>query len=134
MKIEHAKYFLPFIQAIAEGKTVEYRVKDSSSKFIPLLPIADWFTDDDFEVREFRIKPELKWRPWRAEEVPLGCWLKMKEGVGDEAFALVVVLNHGVYLGLGGIPPHQHSFARLLKEKLHSTDHGKTWNPCGVLE
>jgi hypothetical protein len=59
---EDAKRIQPLVEAIAEGKTVEYRLRDSVS----------WNdkTVLGFDLRncEYRIKPEPKYRPYTREE------------------------------------------------------------------
>ena len=66
-----AKVFLPIIQAFAEGKTIESRcIKGDTSLW---YDDKDPSFDDDFE---YRIKPELKCRPFKnAEE----CWAEMQK-------------------------------------------------------
>lgn len=68
MNREQAKELLPIIQAFAEGKTIEYHSKDNwveQENF--------WFMDN---VRNYRIKPEPKYRPFaNAEE----CWEEMQK-------------------------------------------------------
>lgn len=71
MTREETKKLLPIIQAYAEGKAIESRcIKGDKSL---------WYDDndpsfgDDFE---YRIKPELKFHPFKnAEE----CWTEMKK-------------------------------------------------------
>lgn len=66
MNRQQAKDFLPIIQAFAEGKTVEYLSNDN------------WVKQETFcfidNVRNYRIKPEPKYLPFKnAEE----CWQEM---------------------------------------------------------
>lgn len=68
MNRQQAKDFLPIIQAFAEGKTVEYLSNDN------------WVKQETFcfidNVRNYRIKPEPKYRPFKnAEE----CWQEMQK-------------------------------------------------------
>ena len=58
---EDAKKILPFVQAIAEGKTVEQRL--SSGGWFVKQRAGSWSSDS-----EYRIKPEKKWRPYTREE------------------------------------------------------------------
>lgn len=68
MNRQQAKDLLPIIQAFAEGKTVEYYSNDN------------WIEDKNFnfidKAQNYRIKPELKYRPFKdAEE----CWQEMQK-------------------------------------------------------
>ncbi len=96
MNRSQAKGMLPFIQALAEGKPIQ--LKDR---------IGNWMDVDFINVElcnpnVYRIKPELKYRPFaNAEECwaemqkhqPFG-WIKCKEGY----FNIVYVNDY--YVGL----------------------------------
>ena len=71
MNRNQAKELLPIIQAYAEGKAIESRcIKGDTSLW---YDDKDPSFDDDFE---YRIKPELKYRPFKdAEE----CWQEMQK-------------------------------------------------------
>lgn len=71
MTREEAKKMLPILVAFAEGKAIESRcVKGDKSLW---YDDKDPSFDDDFE---YRIKPELKCRPFKnAEE----CWQEMQK-------------------------------------------------------
>lgn len=69
MTREQAKELLPVIQAFAEGKTVQF--KNS---------FEDWIDCDNimfnWPPKDYRIKPEPKYRPFKdAEE----CWAEMQK-------------------------------------------------------
>ena len=71
MTKEEAKVLLPIIQAYAEGKAIESRcIKGDKSL---------WYDDEDPSFDndfEYRIKPELRYRPFKdAEE----CWSEMQK-------------------------------------------------------
>ena len=77
MDRNQAKEFLPIMQAYAEGKVIESRTK-------PSLVVGtdvpnDWTEMKEIEFwnnTEYRIKPEIKYRPFKdAEE----CWQEMKK-------------------------------------------------------
>lgn len=53
MNKDNARDYLPLVQALAEGKTIQYRLEDGEWADVP-QPI---FHD---EVRSYRIKPEPK--------------------------------------------------------------------------
>lgn len=68
MNRQQAKVLLPIIQAFAEGKTVEYCYNDN------------WIEQENYgfmdNVRNYRIKSEHKYRPFKnAEE----CWTEMQK-------------------------------------------------------
>ena len=65
MTREEAKELLPFIQAFAEGKTIQVLANDT-------------WKDEDYPffgpLCQFRIKPEPKYRPFKTQEE---CWNEM---------------------------------------------------------
>lgn len=77
MTREEAKEFYPILQDYAEGKVIECRTKPSAikGKDIP----NDWTEMKEIEFwnnTEYRIKPEVKYRPFaNAEE----CWNEMQK-------------------------------------------------------
>lgn len=70
MNREKAKSFLPLIQALAEGKTIQ--MLDENNNWIDSL-----FINVEYDSPEvYRIKPEPKYRPFNnARE----CWEEMKK-------------------------------------------------------
>lgn len=77
MDRNQAKEFYPILQAFAEGRVIECRTKPSAikGKDIP----NDWTEMKEIEYWnnvEYRIKPEVKFRPFaNAEE----CWEEMQK-------------------------------------------------------
>lgn len=68
MDRNQAKELLPILQAFAEGKEIESRVKD---KWYRVLEICN-----ETNPQDYRIKPEPKYRPFKdAEE----CWNEMQK-------------------------------------------------------
>ena len=66
MTREEAKELLPIIQAFAEGKNIQY--KDDMDRWVDIKnPSFKSFF-------EYRIKPELKYRPFKSQEE---CWQEM---------------------------------------------------------
>ena len=66
MTREEAKELLPIIQAFAEGKKIETR-----------YDIYDWTETEVLHLEsknEYRIKPEIKYRPFKTQEE---CWDEM---------------------------------------------------------
>lgn len=78
MNRQQAKELLPIIQAFAEGKTIEFRIKDGEEP--NGLRGWEWEEVDipTFDTRryEYRIKPEPKCRPFANEEE---CWQEMQK-------------------------------------------------------
>ena len=68
----------------------------------------------------FRIKHTPVLRPWTADEVPLGAWMRSKHNPQDRMLIHWVNSQADRELWLG--------------KNEHSTDGGKTWLPCGVVE
>lgn len=84
----------------------------------------------------WRVKPTQKLRPWTMEEVPLNCWLRTYQGDNNYKWQPVTIQPRGVTslpaelgysLGL-------RTWEFLALQCEHSTDGGKTWHPCGVME
>jgi hypothetical protein len=99
------------MQAYVDGKEVQFRVDDGwKGTFIPLW---QWHTED------YRIKPTRAFRPWTADEVPLGSQCRTQ---GDTKRFLIVRTSD------------ESTRDEWLNKCEHSTDGGKTWLPCGVVE
>jgi hypothetical protein len=109
------------MQAYVDGDEIEQRIKKCDSRSV-LKP--DWCDTDepcwDFDSYDYRIKPTAKLRPWTADEVPLGMQARNRE-----------------------YPKTRWLIDRTSSEENrkdwcdkyeHSTDGGKNWLPCGVVE
>jgi hypothetical protein len=79
-------------------------------------PYWNWGND----TKMYRIKPTAKLRPWTADEVPLGAWIRYKRALHDRSI-LAWTSN-------------QADRDMWLDEREHSIDGGKNWLPCGVVE
>jgi len=81
----------------------------------------------------YRIKQPQQLRPWKPEEIPLGAWVREKGSTGT---SLIVASIKGCAVWLHEIDEEFYKTAptHLLSSFEHSTDQGKTWLPCGVLE
>lgn len=101
------------MQAFADGKEVEFKwmSKDWNSTDKP-----EW----NWSAYDYRIKPTAKLRPWTADEVPLGAWIRYKRALHDRSI-LAWTSN-------------QADRDMWLDEREHSIDGGKTWSACGVVE
>ncbi len=101
------------MQAYVDGKELEFKWGS-----------MDWNSTDkpewNWSAYDYRIKPTAKLRPWTADEVPLGAWIRYKRALHDRSI-LAWTSN-------------QADRDMWLDEREHSTDGGKTWLPCGVVE
>ena len=99
------------MQAFVDGKEMEVREVDEWRR--TFIPLWQWHTND------YRIKPTATLRPWTPDEVPLGAWTRLKNlNMTRSVIVSVSAFNLGI----------------AFKEYEHSTDGGKTWLPCGVME
>ncbi len=82
------------------------------------------------------ILTEPKWRAWTPEEVPVGALIKCKNVVHDDLFLIVGRSCNGsdAIIYLGGHYDGKISASRAFSGFEHSTDGGKTFQPCGVQE
>lgn len=128
MTREEAKQLLPVIQAWAEGKDVQH--------FSLLHVWQDGGMSFDFSdcPDRYRIKPSPTLRPWRPEEVPIGACFRYKTAF---AFVRHMIVSIGdsylIYVENGG-DTIEIKFQECLELCEYSTDNGKTWLPCGVVE
>lgn len=143
---EQAAYFLPFVQALAEGENLEFRNRHSHESneqgWSPMSSIHDWFTASDITNYEFRVAPEPKLRPWEsAEQIPVGK-LFSPDGKNPEAKRQSMLILEsstkdgvlGFYICRNGRVDFQSCEGALDANFYHSVDCGETWKPCGVLE
>ncbi len=94
------------------------------------FPNSQFFTIDvEADFSFYRHKPaQPKLRPWRPEEVPVGALIK------NEHLTSMIVgahTNEDIYVGH---VDHLFNCRTFGSNWQHSTDHGKTWLPCGILE
>ena len=109
------------MQAFVDGKEVQVR----SRKWNPRESLKpDWVDEElscwNFEDFDYRRKPTATLRPWTADEVPLGAWMREKRRLDDRRILAWT--------------SSQADRDMWLDEREHSTDGGKTWSACGVVE
>ena len=114
MNIEETKEAIRIMQAFVDGKEVQAR--DVGLERWNAVIIPRWNLEDF----EYRIKPTPTIRPWTADEVPLGAWMRTKHNPEGRYLLQWVAL--------------QSERDMWLNDREHSTDNGKTWHPCGVME
>ena len=114
MNIEQTKEAIRVMQAYVDGKEVEFKWGS-----------MDWNSTDkpewNWSAYDYRIKPTAKLRPWTADEVPLGAWMRNKSVQYDRW--IIVHLQYS-----------SRNREEWCKNYEHSTDGGKNWLPCGVEE
>ena len=102
------------MQAYVDGKEVEFQISNGGRWVTAMTPGWNW------PEATFRIKPTATLRPWTADEVPLGAWIRYKRALHDRSI-LAWTSN-------------QADRDMWLDEREHSTDGGKNWLPCGAVE
>lgn len=117
MTREQAREAAAVMLAWADWNEVECKRKTNTSWTIP---ITNQEYNFDWNVFDYRIKPTKTLRPWTADEVPLGAWMRSKES--NEPRFLITQTRDQYYR------------IQLMSEYEHSLDGGKTWLPCGVEE
>ena len=115
MTKEQTKEAIRVMQAFLDGKEVEVKGMLTGSVWMPAgAPCWNW------QMMEYRIKPAATFRPWTADELPLGAQVRKKS---DPTYRWV----------MGNTGSHDDRL-KLAENHEHSTDGGKTWLPCGVIE
>ena len=108
MTREEVKVLLPIIQAFAEGRVIECRTKPSALEGTDVP--NDWAEMKEIEYwnnTEYRIKPEVKFRPFANVEE---CWTEMKKhqpfgwvrDKKDGYYVLITAVDNGDYMSLSG--------------------------------
>jgi hypothetical protein len=114
MNIEQTIEVIKVLQAYADGKEVECWHHGLEGWDTTKNPSWDWLNCT------YRIKPTATLRPWTADEVPLGAWMRN--------------MTNSEYRWLINTSSLDHTRKAWLQQGEHSTDGGKTWLPCGVVE
>lgn len=121
MNIEQTKEAIRVMQAFVDGKEVQRHGKQWNPKE-SLKP--DWSDIDepcwDFDNCYYRIKPTPTFRPWTADEVPLGMQARIRE--------------YPKTRWLIDRTSSEENRKDWCEKYEHSIDGGKTWLPCGVME
>ena len=89
MTNEKAKYLLPIIRALAEGKTIQYNFNEGWRD----VNIENLLGD----ISKYRIKPEPTYRPFKTKEE---CWGEMLK---HQPFGWVMSKATGDYATIGSI-------------------------------
>jgi hypothetical protein len=113
MNIEETKECIRVMQAFVDGKEL-------ISMRTPAVTADDPYWNWGNDTKMYHIKPTATLRPWTADEVPLGAWMRFKKVIDDRSVLAWTST--------------QRDRDMWLEEREHSTDLGKTWLPCGVME
>jgi hypothetical protein len=113
MNIEQTKEAIRIMQAFVDGE--ELQSMNPAGNWASVT-VPRWNWDDT----QYRIKPAPTLRPWTADEVPLGAWMRKKQDVSHRW--VVIDTNN------------EHWRQAWFEDNEHSTDKGVTWLPCGVME
>lgn len=123
---------IPLYDAALQGKTIQWLHHNTWEDLT-----EEEFSRDSGNVYHYpevyRVKPEPKLRPWKPEEVPVGVQVKYKH----KPQRYLISAEHGdgfVILGLYPDSLGKVTIGTLMKDYDYSTDGGKTWQPCGVME
>jgi len=122
--------------AWAQGKRVEAAVI-GGDEWLLIDPVGECIRNaypatvfsclNDYSFRLAPVPPVKKWRPWTAEEVPVGALTRSK--VPNEILMIIGRNETGVRLA---VHDGWYNYDSLVKARTYSTDGGKTWLPCGV--
>jgi hypothetical protein len=113
MNIEQTKEAIRIMQAFVDGKEV-------ISMRAPTATADDPYWNWGNDTKMYHIKPTAKLRPWTADEVPLGAWMR---DVSKQDCRWLIHTS-----------AHDDARKDWLVGYEHSTDKGVTWRPCGVME
>ena len=102
--------------AYANGKKIGTRPRRSTEPLLGILYVPTW----NWEQKDYCVIPDPTYRPWTADEVPLGAWMRFKRNPQDR-----------VLLGWVSVQSDRDLW---MDEREHSIDGGVTWKPCGVVE
>jgi hypothetical protein len=126
MSPEQVDSFLPLLQALRDGKTIQFRSQRTNSWVDKANP---FFT---LPPEYYRIKPEPSYRPWHLHEVPIGrAVVRAKNSVDSPARWLIVGAFEDVVVLSNG---YRYSLAGLLRETECLLHGAVGWTACGILE
>jgi hypothetical protein len=124
MNKDNAKDYLPLVQALTDGKEIEYRSVDGWT------PVRHPSFNESAD--RYRIKPEPKWRPWRESEIPVGATFRTE--LGNEFLILARVGNEVCMASSTLVEIRPYGIKIFTQDCSYFTDFGTTWKPCGVEE
>jgi hypothetical protein len=113
MNIEETIEAIRVMQAFVDGKEL-------ISMRTPAVTADDPYWNWGNDTKMYHIKPTATLRPWTADEVPLGAQVRKQSDP-----------THRWLIGNTGSHDDR---LKYVENHEHSTDCGKTWLPCGVME
>lgn len=129
LKRNEVKELLPILEAFSKGVKIQGRMKGTDN----IWNNEPYLNEDIFIGEyEYRIKPELILRPWKPEEVPVGCLLRYKN-YPETVFLCLGYNSSKISEPIFDSGNECLTFEQALKNREHSIDKGKTWLPCGVI-
>lgn len=114
MNTEQTIEAIKVMQAFVDGKEVQSMYDGKWST----VHVPRWSWDDT----KYRIKPTPVFRPWTADEVPYGAWIRTK----DALYCGQRVMIYETY--------DESIRLTWLVTSEYSADGGVNWKPCGVME
>jgi hypothetical protein len=102
--------------AYANGKKIGTRPRRSTEPLLGILYVPTW----NWEQKDYCVIPDPTYRPWTADEVPLG--MQARNAKYPKTRWLIDRTSS------------EENRMDWCKNYEHSTDGGKTWSACGVVE
>lgn len=127
MTKDKTKEAIAVMQGYVDGKRIQWRHAGCDDVWKDCSNEPSWA----FSASEYRIAPEPKYRPWTMADAPLGAWIRLKEYPASNVWLITGVSQSGANTVSGNDGT---TWDYLFEKCEHSTDCGKTWNLCGVLE
>lgn len=118
MKLSQAKDYLHLVQAAAEGKTIQFKSPWRGEEWVD-AGLGE-VTTFDLCPERYRVKPEIKYRPWALEDSVVGIIVQRK-GFCDQRMIIGADTGHAILNGT------TISFEKLMGE-FQRTD----GTPCGI--
>lgn len=126
MNASNAKAYLPFVQALAEGKTIQW----SPGSYAEWKDTPELYFGND--PSRYRIKPEPKLAPWScATDVPFPALFRWKDHVECPLHMLIAARWDDGFSAAYATGVQPVSFEVAFGDGEVSLDGGKTWSPCG---
>lgn len=129
MKVKDLPKLRPIIDGIERGETLQ-TCNTIGTWF-------DWSPDSELcinrDPENYRLKPRSHTRPWRSGEVPVGALIRFKN-IHSSRVIITGVVGDGITDSSAGGFPSKYGFVYAMDKLEHSTDGGKTWLPCGIVE
>lgn len=126
------------LPAWRHGRKLQWDHKESVGGWKPVLSLNPLF-----HVQEliFRVEPQVKIRPWKAEEVPVGAVMRHKDWVGSGNLLITGVWDDCVMWMTPANRLVELQFQKMVEDgweysidPVGTPQSKRTWRPCGVVE